>query len=157
MSEPLNPVRVMIAVLGALVLYSGLSQLLEYTLVRSAGGDSVTTIESYLAVLNRPAILATKAAFNVIVAVLVGYIAGKVVGTRELTFVAMAAALETCSLAWGFFTGEYTVLPLWYRVLLLLTTGPALMAGAWVSLQARFALAEGAAAPANGVNQKGPV
>jgi hypothetical protein len=140
MNEPPDPIRVIIAVLGALVLYSGLSQVLEYSLVRAAGGDGVTTIDAYLAVLNRLPILATKASFNLVVGVLVGYIAAKVVATRPLTFVAMAAVLETCSLAWGSFAGEYAVLPLWYRLVLLATTGPAFMAGAWVQLQAETML-----------------
>ena len=42
------------AVLGALVLFSALTQLLEYTLVNAVGGDTIKDMPSYLAVLNRP-------------------------------------------------------------------------------------------------------
>ena len=82
-----------------------------------------------------------------IVGLLTGYLAGKIAGTREVTFAGIAAAAESCSLAWGFMTGEYVVLPLWTRILLLVTTGPAMLAGAWIRMQARLALESAPAAP----------
>ena len=39
--------------------------------------------------------LAAKAAINVMVALLAGYMAGKIAGTREVTFAGIAAAAET--------------------------------------------------------------
>jgi uncharacterized membrane protein YeaQ/YmgE (transglycosylase-associated protein family) len=146
-AQPINAVRVIIAVLGALVLFSVLSQVLEASLVRAVGGVSVTSLDSYFAVLTRPPMLAAKAAINVIVGLLTGYLAGKIAGTREVTFAGIAAAAESCSLAWGFMTGEYVVLPLWTRILLLVTTGPAMLAGAWIRMQARLALESVPAAP----------
>ena len=44
-------------------------------------------------------------------------------------------------------TGEYAALPLWTRLLLLVTTGPAMLAGAWIRMQARLALESVPAAP----------
>ena len=54
----------------------------------------------------------------------------------------IAAAAETCSLVYGFTMGEYVVLPVWIRGLVVLTTWPAMMAGAWVRMQARLATGE---------------
>jgi hypothetical protein len=145
-SPPINGVRVIIAVLGALVIFSVLSQVLEASLVRATGGDEVTSMASYLAVLSRPSLLAAKIAVNVVVGLLTGYIAGKIAGTREVTFAGIAAAAESCSLAWGYMTGEYAVLPLWFRILSLVVTGPAMLTGAWIRMQARMAM-EAAPAP----------
>jgi uncharacterized membrane protein YeaQ/YmgE (transglycosylase-associated protein family) len=139
-APPINGVRVITAVLGALVLFSVLSQVLEASLVRAVGGESMTSLDAYFAVLTRPPMLIAKAAINVVVGLLTGYLAGRIAGTREVTFAGIAAAAESCSLAWGFMTGEYVVLPLWTRILLLVTAGPAMVAGAWVRMQARLAM-----------------
>jgi len=147
-APPINAVRVITAVLGALVLFSVLSQVLEYTLVRTVGGESVSSMAAYFAVLNRPPVLAAKVVINAFVAVLAGYMSGKVAGTREVTFTGIAAAAESCSLAWGFMTGEYVALPIWMRTLLLVTTGPAMLAGAWIRMKARLALESSPVPPA---------
>ena len=142
LEEPANPVRGITAVLGALVLFSAMTQLLEYTLVNASGGDAVKDMPSYLAALNRTPLLAAKAAGNLMAALLAGYLTAKIAQTRELMFAGLAAAAETCSLVYGFTMGEYVALPLWIRALLVLTTGPAMMAGAWIRLQARLATRE---------------
>jgi hypothetical protein len=139
-AEPMNPVRGITAVLGALVLFSALTQLLEYTLVNASGGDTIKDMPSYLAALNHTPLLAGKAAGNLMVAVLTGYLTAKIAQTRELLFAGLAAAAESCSMVYGFTMGEYAALPLWIRVLLVATTGPAMMAGAWIHLQARLAM-----------------
>lgn len=140
--EPINLTRGITAILGALVLFSAVSQLLEYTLVSASAGDSVKDMASYLAALSRTPLLAAKAAGTVMAALLAGYMAAKIAQAREMMFAAIAAAAETCSLVYGFTMGEYVVLPLWIRALLVLTTGPAMMAGAWVRMQARLAMRE---------------
>jgi len=140
LAEPINPVRGITAILGALVLFSAVTQLLEYTLLSASGGDAVKDMTSYLAALNRTPILAVKAVANVLVALLAGYITAKIAQTREMMFAGIAAAAETCSLVYGFTMGEYVALPLWIRTLLVLTTGPAMLAGAWVCMQARLAM-----------------
>lgn len=153
-AQPVNVVRVILAVLGALVLFSVLSQVLEATLVRAVGGEQVTNMTEYLAVLNRPPLLVAKTVANIFVALLAGYMCGKIAGEREVTFAGIAAAAESASLAWGFMAGEYAALPLWMRILLLATTGPAMLAGAWVRMQARLAL-ESVPASTSGVSPKG--
>ena len=140
--EPANLTRGITAILGALVLFSAVTQLLEYTLVSASGGDTVKDMASYLAVLNRTPLLAAKAAGNVMVALLAGYMTARIAQAREVMFAGIAAAAETCSLVYGFTMGEYVALPLWIRALLLLTTGPAMVAGAWVRMQARLAMRE---------------
>ena len=141
-TEPVDLARGITAILGALVLFSALTQILEYTLVSASGGDTIKDMASYLAVLNRPPILAAKAVGNVMVALLTGYLAGKIARTHEMMFAGIAAAAETCSLVYGFTMGEYAALPMWIRALVVLTTGPAMMAGAWIRMQARLATGE---------------
>jgi hypothetical protein len=138
--EPINAVRGITAVLGALVLFSAVTQILEYTLISASAGDAVKDMASYLAALNRTPILAAKAVANVMVGLLAGYMAARIAQTRETMFAGIAAAAETCSLVYGFTMGEYAVLPLWIRALLVLTTGPAMMMGAWVRMHARLAM-----------------
>ena len=144
--EPINAARGVTGVLGALVLFSAVTQVLEYTLVSAAGGDTVKDMASYLAALNHPPLLAAKAVGTLMAALLAGYTAARIAQTREMMFAGMAAAAETCSLVYGFTMGEYAVLPLWIRALLVVTAGPAMMAGAWVRMQARLATG----APATG-------
>ena len=110
------------AAVGALLLFALATRLLEQTL----GSPVVTTI------------------LNVAVACLVGYVSARFAGAQEITVVGVAAAVETCMLAYGWMVGAYDALPIWIRALLLLTTGPGMMAGAWVRLQARLALAPAA-------------
>ena len=138
--EPINAVRGITAVLGALVLFSAVTQLLEYTLVSASGGDTVKDMASYLAVLSRPPLLAAKAVGSVMAALLAGYMAARIAQTREMMFAGIAAAAETCSLVYGLTMGEYVALPVWIRAVLVLTTGPAMMAGGWIRMQARLAM-----------------
>ena len=133
-------VRMIVAVLGALALFSVLTQQLEYTLVNAIGGDLVKDADSYMAVLARPWILIVKAVFNVMLGVLAGYMTGKIAGSREMALAGIAGAAVTVTLALGLTTGQYAALPLWMRILLVVTTGPAMLAGAWIRMQARLAL-----------------
>ena len=105
------------AVLGALVLFSLATRILEQTL-----GSPVVT-----------------AVLNVAVAFLVGYIGAKIAGAQEVMVLGVAATIETCMLAYGWMVGAYDALPFWIRTLLVLTTGPGMVAGAWVRMQARLA------------------
>jgi hypothetical protein len=125
-SEPARDVSVgrgIAAVIGALLLFALATRLLEQTL----GSPLVTTI------------------LNVAVACLVGYIGAKIAGAQEITVVGVAATVETCMLAYGWMVGAYDALPIWLRVVLLLTTGPGMVAGAWIRMQARLATGEHAA------------
>lgn len=105
------------AVLGAMLLFALATRILEQTL-----GNPVIT-----------------AVLNVAVAFLVGYIGAKIAGAQEVMVLGVAATIETCMLAYGWMVGAYDALPIWIRTLLVLTTGPGMVAGAWVRMQARLA------------------
>ena len=105
------------AVLGAMLLFALATRILEQTL-----GNPVIT-----------------AVLNVAVAFLVGYIAAKIAGAQEVMVLGVAATIETCLLAYGWMVGAYDAIPIWIRALLVLTTGPGMVAGAWVRMQARVA------------------
>jgi len=105
------------AVLGALLLFALATRILEQTL----GNPLITAV------------------LNVAVACLVGYIAAKIAGAQEVMVLGVAATIETCMLAYGWMAGAYDALPIWIRTLLVLTTGPGMVAGAWVRMQARLA------------------
>ena len=118
MSEPAKDVsagRGIVAVVGAVLLFALATRILEQTL----GNPAVTSI------------------LNVAVACLVGYITARFAGAQEVTVVGVAATIETCLLAYGWIVGAYDALPVWIRTLLVLTTGPGMMAGAWIRMQAR--------------------
>jgi hypothetical protein len=119
-AEDVSTGRGITAVLGALLLFALATRILEQTL----GNPVVTTV------------------LNVAVAFLVGYIGAKIAGAQEVTVIGVAATVETCMLAYGWAVGAYDALPLWTRALLVLTTGPAMMAGAWLRMQARLATQE---------------
>lgn len=140
--------RMIVAVLGALALFSLLTQQLEYTLVNAVGGDTVKDTASYMAVLTRPWILVLKVVLNVLLALLAGYVTARIAGAREVPLAGIAAAAVTVTLALGLVSGPYAALPLWIRLLLLVTTGPAMVAGAWVRMQARLAMESTPAPPA---------
>jgi hypothetical protein len=122
-SEPSKDVstgRGIAAVFGALLLFALATRILEQTL-----GNPVVT-----------------AMLNALVALLVGYVGARIAGAQEVTVVGVAATVETCMLAYAWATGAYNGLPTWIRVLLVVTTGPAMMAGGWVRMQARLASRE---------------
>jgi hypothetical protein len=136
-----NPLKAVVAVVAALAFFSLFSELLESSLVRATATVPLTDMASYFAMRNQPTVLAIKAGFNIVLALLAGYIAAKVAGIREMAFAGIAAALQTTAFAWGFTVGEFaSQTPLWLRAFLLITTGPAMLAGAWIRMQARFAL-----------------
>ena len=105
------------AVLGAVLLFALATRILEQTL----GSPAITAV------------------LNVAVAFLVGYIGAKIAGAQEVMVLGVAATIETCMLAYGWMVGAYDAIPIWIRMLLVLTTGPGMVAGAWVRMQARLA------------------
>ena len=112
--------RGILAVLGALLFFSLATRILEQTL-----GNPVFT-----------------ALLNAGVALVVGYTGARIAGAQEITVIGVAATVETCMLAYGWAVGAYDALPIWIRALLVLTTGPGMVAGAWIRMQARVALTE---------------
>ena len=136
-----NPVRSIIAVLGAFGLIALVTEALEFTLVSAASGGSITDMASYLAVRNRPGLLAAKIAYTGAAGILGGYMAAKVAGTREMLHGGIAAALQTATLLWAFTAGEFAgSTPLWAKAALVAVTGPAMLAGASIRARASGAV-----------------
>ena len=131
-----SPIRSIVAVLGGIGLFALVTETLEFTLVSAAAGGSISDMAAYFAVRNRPVILAAKLVYNTLAAILAGYMTAKIAGTRELLHAVVVAIVQTVALIWGFTAGEYaSFTPIWMRVALVLTTGPAMMLGA--SIRAR--------------------
>jgi hypothetical protein len=80
----------------------------------------------------------------------------KVASQDEMYYGKMAAFVQTVELAWRFLAGEYaSFTPAWMRAFLVLTTGPAMLAGASIRSRARVAESTpGSAPPESG--QQGP-
>jgi hypothetical protein len=132
--------RGMIGVLGGLVLYMVISEVLETALVAATTESRPTDIASYYAARNRPSILGAKLAYNTMTAVWSGYMTARVAGQHEFYYGKMAAFVQTVELAWRFLVGEYAgFTPSWMRTFVVLTTGPAMLAGASIRARARVA------------------
>ena len=132
-----DPLRSALAVIGGVALISLAVEPLEFTLVNAIADEPIKDMAGYFAVRNRPPMLAAKLVYNTLAALLGGYIAAKIAGSEELKHGALAAAVQTTALVWGFTAGEYaSFTPVWMRIALVVLTGPAMLAGAWVRAQA---------------------
>jgi hypothetical protein len=130
----------MIGVMGGLVLYMVVAEVLETSLVAATTDVRPADVASYYAARNRPTILGAKLAYNTLTAVWSGYMTARLAGEREKYYGGMAALVETVELTWRFLAGEYAgFTPAWMRAFLVLTTGPAMMAGASIRGRARTA------------------
>ncbi|MBI4266283.1 MAG: hypothetical protein HY657_18065 [Acidobacteria bacterium] len=133
----MNLVRSLIAVIGGVALVSLVVEPLEFTLVNAVADASIEDMAGYFAVRNRPGILAAKLVYNSLAAVLGGYMAAKIAGTREMAHASAAALLQTAALIWGFTLSEYAPFtPAWTRVALVVLTGPAMLAGGMIRAKA---------------------
>lgn len=131
-------IRSVLAVMGGIGLISIVVEVLEFALVNAVSGGTITDMQGYFAVRNQPAVLTAKIGYNSLASVLGGYLAARVAGRREMLHGGAAAAIQTAALVWGFTAGEYAgFTPVWMRIVLVLLTGPAMLAGA--SIRARAA------------------
>ena len=132
-----NPLRTALAVIGGVALISLTVEALEFTLVNAAADEPIRDMARYFAVRNSPGMLAGKLVYNTLAALLGGYMTAKIAGSEEMKHGALGAAVQTTALIWGFTAGEYaSFTPAWMRVALVVVTGPAMLAGAWVRAQA---------------------
>ena len=132
-----NPLRSAAAVIGGVALISLIVEPLEFTLVNAVADQPIQDMAGYFAVRNRPGILAAKLVYNTLAAILGGYMTARIAQTEELKHGALAAAVQTTALIWGFTAGEYaSAMPVWMRIAIVLVMGPAMMAGAWIRAQA---------------------
>ena len=132
-----NPLRTAVAVIGGVALISLIVEPLEFTLVNAIADQPVPDMAGYFAIRNRPGMLAAKLVYNTLAATLGGYMTAKIAAGEEMKHGALAAAVQTTALIWGFTAGEFaSYTPVWMRIALVLSMGPAMMAGAWVRAQA---------------------
>jgi hypothetical protein len=132
--------RGIIGVMGGLVLYLVVSEVLETALVASTTDVRPTDLASYYAARNQAPILGAKLAYNSLTALLSGYMTAKVAGEREMYYGTMAAFVQTAQLAWVFLMDENaTFTPAWMRAFLVLSTGPMMLLGASIRGRARGA------------------
>jgi hypothetical protein len=132
-----NPLRSAVAVIAGVAIISLVVQSLEFTLVNAVADEPVRDMAGYFTVVNRPSMLAAKLLYQTLAAILGGYMTAKIAAGDELKHGALAAAVQTTALIWGFTAGEFaSFTPVWMRIALVLLTGPAMMAGAWVRAQA---------------------
>ena len=132
-----NPLRSAAAVIGGVALISLIVEPLEFTLVNAIADQPIQDMAGYFAVRNRPGMLAAKLVYNTLAAILGGYMTARIAQTEELKHGALAAAVQTTALIWGFTAGEYaSAMPVWMRIAIVLVMGPAMMAGAWIRAQA---------------------
>jgi hypothetical protein len=132
-----NPLRSALAVIAGVAIISLVVQSLEFTLVNAMADEPVRDMAGYFAVANRPSMLAGKLAYQTLAAVLGGYMTAKIADSDRMKHAALAAAVQTTALIWGFTAGEYaSFTPAWMRIALVLATGPAMLAGGWVRAQA---------------------
>ena len=132
--------RSLFAALLGVGFVSLLVEVLEFALVNAYAGARIADMGTYLAVRNEPLLLGAKVVYNTLAALLGGYITAKVAVGEEMPHAMIAAAVKTAALVWGFTTDELAGdTPVWMMIALLVTTGPGMLAGAWVRKQAASA------------------
>ena len=134
--------RSIVVVLAAALLLGFIDQTLEQTLVMALADAPVKDEASYLAVRNRPQVLAVLLVTHAVAALLTGYVLAKLAGSHEVQHAAATAALVTLLLAAASAAPNVLVPPVWVRVAMAVITPPALIAGAYIRGEARVIRAE---------------
>jgi hypothetical protein len=129
--------RSIVVVLAAMLLLGFIDQTLEQTLVMAMADAPIKDEASYVAVRNRPPMLAILLATHAVAALLTGYVLAKLAGSHEVQHAAAAAALLTLLLVAASMAPNVLVPPVWVRVAMAVMTPPALIAGAYIRGQAR--------------------
>ena len=132
-----NPLRSITAVLAALMLLNFMDATFTQILVSVVGNGPPADQAAFLAVRNRPPVLAAILATHVLGALLVGYVLGRIAGRQEVRHAVAAATVITIVYVVGFLASNPMLPPVWVRVAMLALTPPALVAGAYVRAEAR--------------------
>ena len=131
--------RSIAVVVAGLLLLGFIDQTLERTLVMvMAQGVEIKDEAAYLAIRNRPMVLAVTLVTHGFAALLTGYVLAKLAGKSEVQHAAATAALFTVAMIGASTTPNVMLPPAWVRVVMMLVTPPALIAGAYVRGQARL-------------------
>ena len=123
--------------MGGAVLFLVITEVLETALVGALGASRPQDDASYYAIRNTPAILGAKVVYNSLTAIWAGYMTGRLATENEIAYGRLTAGVLTAYLAWQLLaTAQAAFTPVWMRTFVLLTTGPAMLVGAWVRAQA---------------------
>jgi hypothetical protein len=130
-------IRSLAAVLFGVGLFAILDQVLETVLVRAAADAQIANLETYFAIRNEPQQLGAKVVYNILAALLGGFMTARIAGREELQHAIVAALVVTAQLAWAFTMSDFAgFTPVWTRAALLLVVGPSMVAGGWVRARA---------------------
>jgi uncharacterized membrane protein len=133
----MSPLRSVAAVLGGVVLLSFMDRILEGTLVSALADAPPADQASYLAVRNRPLVLAVTLITHTMAGVLAGYMTGRIAGGQETRHAVGAGAVLMAAYVWAFLLDNSMLPPVWVRIAMLIVTVPALVGGATIRAQAR--------------------
>ena len=130
--------RSIAVVVAGLLLLGFIDQTLERTLVLTlAQGVEIKDEAAYLAIRNRPMVLAVTLVTHAFASLLTGYVLAKLAGKSEVQHAAATAALFTVAMIGASATPNVMLPPVWVRLVMMLITPPALIAGAYIRGQAR--------------------
>ena len=133
----MNLARSAAAVLIGAILIIFMHGTLEQTLVRALAGVELTSQEAFIAARNRPVVLVVSLVTFALISTLGGYILAKIAGANEVAH-AVATAIVLMVLFGYAFTRDNALLPPgWVRIVMLIVTAPALIAGAAIRAEAR--------------------
>ena len=131
--------RSIAVVVAGLLLLGFIDQTLERTLVMVlAQGVEIKDEAAYLAIRNRPMVLAITLVTHGFASLLTGYVLAKLAGRSEVQHAAATAGLFTVAMIGASASPNVMLPPIWVRMVMLLITPPALIAGAYVRGQARI-------------------
>ena len=131
--------RSIAVVVAGLLLLGFIDQTLERTLVMVlAQGVEIKDEAAYLAIRNRPIVLAVTLVTHGLASLLTGYVLAKLAGAREVQHAAATAGLFTVAMIGASASPNVMLPPIWVRMVMLAITPPALVAGAYVRGQARM-------------------
>jgi hypothetical protein len=141
-----HPVRSVAAILGGALLLGFMDSTLERTLVGVISQSMPADEAAYLAIRNRPLVLAISLVTHTLASLLCGYIVGRIAGGYEVKHGIAAGVLLAIGYASSFLSDNPMMPPAWVRIAMVLLTPPAIVAGAHVRAEARALRAEEAAA-----------
>ena len=133
----MNPLRSLTAVLGSVLVFALMDNLLELSVVHVLARGPVSDLIAYYAARNQPLGLAAKLLYTPFIGILAGYTCAKFAGKHELAHTAAAAALLVTTLGYGFTKGEFaSMTPVWMRIALIVLAPAGIAAGGYIRARA---------------------
>ena len=138
----INPIRSAVAVVGGPLLLIFVASTLATVLLGVLSQGNVTDESAMLALQNRPVVLIMNVVTHALASTLAGYILAKVAGLYEVRHAMVAAGLLTVVHLFALSYDDPRLPPMWVRIVMLLITPPAMIAGAHIRAEARVIQAE---------------